>query len=169
MSWNYLGVFQAETSSIGGEYIKAQYRKNKPFFSLFFLPFHCTMYRPNGPPPIPSHTGDDEFDQYPLNDTNFVEQRPVMQSPFADPFSASVEQNYTVEQHEPPMPTYDTSNQPLLNSPPSMPMPQPFSPSPTSLGGGGGNENEAPPVYFTGAPRRQPRRYKTSKLPLGYP
>lgn len=126
------------------------------------------MYRPNGPPPIPSHTGDDEFEQYPLNDTNFVEQRPVMQSPFADPFSASVEQNYTVEQHEPPMPIYDTSNQPLLNNPP--PMPQPFSenrypdtpPAPNGLGGGGSG-NEAPPFYFTGAPRRQPRRYKTSK------
>ncbi|KAL9548850.1 Chitin synthase, class 1 [Mucor bainieri] len=126
------------------------------------------MYRPNGPPPIPSHTGDDEFEQYPLNNTNFVEQRPVMQSPFADPFSASVEQNYTVEQHEPPMPTYDTSNQPLLNNPP--PMPQPFSenrypdtpPIPTGLGGGG-NENDVPPFYFTGAPRRQPRRYKTTK------
>jgi chitin synthase len=126
------------------------------------------MYRPSGPPQIPSHSRDDEYDQYPLNDTNFVEQRPAMQSPFADPYSASVEQNYTIEQHGPPMPSYDTSNQPLLDSNQLPPMPQPFSenrypespPPPLGLN----IESEVPPFYFTGAPRRQPRRYKTSKL-----
>ncbi|KAI9486061.1 MAG: chitin synthase 1 [Benjaminiella poitrasii] len=142
------------------------------------------MY-PSGATQLPSHAKDDEFEQYPLNDTSFVEQRPVMQSPFSDP--------YTVEEHAPPMPTYD-SNQPLLphNSHTSMPMPpaplssmqSPFidGPSPYSEGPlppplsspflDGPSPppmmdpsfgNESPPVYYTGAPRRQPRRYKTTK------
>ncbi|KAI8636718.1 chitin synthase 2 [Parasitella parasitica] len=115
------------------------------------------MYRPSGPPPIPSHTRDDEYEQYPLNDTSFVEQRPVMQSPFADPFSAAIDQSYSVEQHEPPMP----SNQPLLNHPP--PMPQPFSEKRYPDTSPFPPENETPSFYFTGAPRRQPRRYKTTK------
>ncbi|KAI8979668.1 chitin synthase 2 [Mycotypha africana] len=123
------------------------------------------MYN-NGPPqPLP-HLRDEEYDQYPLSETNFVEQRPVIQSPFVDPYPA-------VEEHQPPMPTYDSS-QPLLQNPTIMtpPMPQPYgNGSPysesTTLPIPGGYESpmggRASPGFYTGAPRRQPRRYKTTK------
>lgn len=113
------------------------------------------MYPPTGPPHPPSHTSQD---QYPLNDTNYVEHRPV-QSPFSDPYP--LEQSYTVETHEPRMPIYD--NQPLLQNN-TMPMPYPendYSVKPEVY-----NEHieHVTPTYFTGAPSRQLRRYKTGKL-----
>lgn len=127
---------------------------------------------PTGPPQLPSHLGsDDEYDQYPLNERDFIERTPVMQSPFSDP--------YPVETHEPPMPTYDS--QPLLQQnhpimPTAMPLPYannrystPTSPPPNQDVFNDNNkfntEGTTPP-YFTGAPRRQPRRYKTSKYSL---
>lgn len=114
------------------------------------------MYPPTGPPHIPLHQHQDEHAEYPINDTSFIEHRPV-QSPFSDPYP--LEQSYTVETHEPPMPVYD--NQPLLY-PNAMPMPY----SDESIKPEVYNEQveNVTPTYFTGAPRRQPRRYKTSKF-----
>lgn len=118
------------------------------------------MYPPTGPPQPPSHTREEEFGQYSVNDTNFVEQRHV-QSPFSD--SYPLEHSYAVEIHEPPMPVYD--NQPLLQN---NAMPMPFSENVYSDPVKPEIYNEqietAVPTYFTGAPRRQPRRYKTSKF-----
>ncbi|KAI7905099.1 chitin synthase 1 [Cokeromyces recurvatus] len=142
---------------------------------------------------LPPHKEDEEFENYPLNNTNFVEQRPVMQSPFTD--------SYVVEEHTPPIPTYESS-QPLLphnnqsstampippqppssnmispfadgpfpfsdGPPPPLSMPSPFAEHPMSppiIDNNNNNNfgNESPPVYYTGAPRRQPRRYKTTR------
>jgi hypothetical protein len=96
------------------------------------------------PPQPPTHSGNEEFEEYPLNDTRFIEQRPVMQSPFIDVYPAD----------RPRIQPYD-SNQPLLRTtpPPVMPMP-----SPNNI-----SYNDSAPGYYTVAPRRQPRRYKTSK------
>lgn len=125
------------------------------------------------PPPRPPHGDEEDYDRYPLETTRFNEQQPVLhqQSPFED--------SYTVEEHAPPIPVYE--DQPLLHnsqpiiSPqisPSIPMPspghspyssvptnEPYPQYPTADIGDNGQQ----PVYFTGAPRRQPRRYKTSK------
>lgn len=127
------------------------------------------MYTPIGegqPPRIPSHNNSNE--EYPLNETNFVEHVP-QQSPFSDPYP--LENSYSVETIEPRMPVYD--NQPLLSSnPTAMPSPIPYpennhfstdnvylTPNPPPPFNQGNND----PAFFTGAPRRQPRRYKTSE------
>jgi chitin synthase len=130
------------------------------------------MYPP-GPPQRPPH-GEEEFERYPL-ETRFNEQQPVLQqSPFED---------YVVEEHAPPLPVYEDqpllqTSQPVMSPPrmsPSIPMPfpdhGPYSSVPTNepypqyppadMGESFGNNS--PDMYFTGAPRRQPRRYKTSK------
>lgn len=136
------------------------------------------MYPP-GPPQRPPHGDEQDFERYPLETTRFNEQQPVMQqSPFED--------SYTVEEHAPPIPVYEDqpllqSSQPITSPPPrmspSIPMPfpdhGPYSSVPTNepypqyppaaIGETFGNQADSPPVYFTGAPRRQPRRYKTSK------
>lgn len=112
------------------------------------------------PPQPPTHAGNDEFEEYPLNDTHFVEQRPVMQSPFTNLYPQEV---------PPRLQPYD-SNQPLLpnpSPPPLMPMPYPetnqYPDLPPHISYDI-NTNGSSPGYYTNAPRRQPRRYKTSKL-----
>lgn len=124
------------------------------------------MYQP--PPPGQKS----EQDQFPLQDTQFSHQPPVSRSPFDD-------DHYPADQH---MPQYD--HQPLLDSgmganpqyPPVNNYPPP--PSPGSSPYPQYNTNSpvgGPPTYFTPpspnmhygeAPRRQPRRYKTSKYSL---
>lgn len=118
------------------------------------------MYpRPSAPPQLPSHSNsDNEYDQYPLNETNFVERQPVMQSPFSDPYPP-LESSYHVETHEPRMPIYDS--QPLLSSNNTISMPMPDNRYSNIPNEQYNNDNDA--SFFTGAPRRQPRRYKTSK------
>lgn len=113
----------------------------------------------------PSQSEDEE---YALDETHFVERGLALQSPFLDQYPNT--SSYSVETHEPPIPLYD--NQPLLNHdsiPMSMPVPMsvsepyinPISPmNPIVL-----NDNtENVPIFFTGAPKRQPRRYKTSEF-----
>ncbi|KAI8354001.1 chitin synthase 2 [Blakeslea trispora] len=120
------------------------------------------------PPPPPDHKA--EHDQYPLQDTQFSNQPPVSRSPFDD-------DHYPADQH---MPAYD--QQPLLASgmaPASYPS-HPYPPGPPSPGGGmmspypsyGGESSPATPQYFNPpspnmhygeAPKRQPRRYKTTR------
>lgn len=147
------------------------------------------MYRNSTAPPTHTGSSDDEYDQYALNERNFIEMRPpaMHSSPFSDP--------YPVETHEPPMPVYDY--QPLLqqhkNTPPPMrmnmpsphTMPLPWTNNRYSSNLSSSNlsstnqtphdvyndtsklnEDSSTPPYFTGAPRRQPRRYKTSMLSL---
>jgi hypothetical protein len=132
-----------------------KYAKGRMFSHSFFFVFK--MYPQ--PPRPPTHNRNDEFEEYPLNDTGFIEQRPVMQSPFIEA--------YPPEERQPRLQPYD-SNQPLLQTnpspPPVMPMPMPYPDNnrysvtpPISYDG-------SSPVYYTNAPRRQPRRYKTSKL-----
>ena len=116
------------------------------------------MYpNPGGPPPPPpGHKS--EYDQYPLQDTQFAPQPVERMDPFADP--------YPDQQR----PAYD--NQPLLRDPP-----QPFYPPDNSFHqeqpqqpGGSPSPRPAfvappsPNMHYGGAPRRQPRRYKTSKF-----
>ncbi|KAI9268533.1 chitin synthase 1 [Helicostylum pulchrum] len=113
----------------------------------------------------PSQSDDEE---YALDETRFVERGLAPQSPFLDQYPNT--SSYSVETHEPPiMPLYD--NQPLLNHdtiPMTMPMPMPIpgrypnsmSPvNPVVLN----DSAENVPVFFTGAPKRQPRRYTTTK------
>lgn len=138
-------------------------------FSLFFIfdffHFASTMYQPNQK---------SEHDQFPLQDTQFSNQPPITRSPFDD-------DHYPADQH---MPQYD--HQPLLASgmPPGPPGPPGYppvnnAPYPPSPGGASpypsySNNSSSPtiPQYFNPpspnmhygeAPRRQPRRYKTSK------
>lgn len=107
-----------------------------------------------------------EHDQFPLQDTQFSHQPPVTRSPFDD-------DHYPADQHTP---QYD--HQPLLDSHNQYP-PAPPSNFPSSPGGspypqyntnsptGGPPTYFAPPspnMHYGEAPRRQPRRYKTSKL-----
>lgn len=113
-----------------------------------------------------------EHDQFPLQDTQFSHQPPVTRSPFDD-------DNYPADQH---MPQYD--HQPLLDSGvgPNLPYPPVNNNYPPSSPGASPypqyNSNSpvgGPPTYFTPpspnmhygeAPRRQPRRYKTSRFYL---
>ncbi|KAI7851910.1 chitin synthase 1 [Circinella umbellata] len=116
------------------------------------------MYpNPGGPPPPPpGHKS--EYDQFPLQDTQFAPQPVERMDPFADP--------YPDQQR----PAYD--NQPLLRDPP-----QPFYPSDNSFHqeqqpqqpGSSPSPHAAfaappsPNMHYGGAPRRQPRRYKTTR------
>ncbi|KAK4510924.1 Chitin synthase, class 2 [Mucor velutinosus] len=120
------------------------------------------MYQPNQK---------SEHDQFPLQDTQFSNQPPVTRSPFDD-------DHYPADQH---MPQYD--HQPLLASsmppgPPGYPPvnnpPYPPSPGDTSPYPSYSNNSSSPtiPQYFNPpspnmhygeAPRRQPRRYKTTR------
>lgn len=113
-----------------------------------------------------------EQDQFPLQDTQFSNQPPVTRSPFDD-------DHYPADQH---MPQYD--HQPLLASgmaptppvgggyPPVNNPPYPPSPGETSPYPSYNSNSPTTPQFFTPpspnmhygeAPRRQPRRYKTSK------
>ncbi|CAO0802047.1 unnamed protein product [Mucor circinelloides] len=119
------------------------------------------MYQPNQK---------SEHDQFPLQDTQFSNQPPVTRSPFDD-------DHYPADQH---MPQYD--HQPLLASgmppgpgyPPVNNPPYPPSPGDTSPYPSYSNNSSSPtiPQYFNPpspnmhygeAPRRQPRRYKTTR------
>jgi hypothetical protein len=90
-----------------------------------------------------------EFDQYPMQDSSFS-SRPINRGNvgynLADPFDDTN------------TPYSDSMNQPLLNSP---------SPSPSGYFDNGSGVRFNPPAspgpHFGEAPRRQPRRYKTSK------
>lgn len=150
----------------GGNYKKKQsnfFFSRLLFFSFFFL--IIIMYPLTRTSP-PSQSDDEE---YALDETRFVERGLAPQSPFLDQYPNT--SSYSVETHEPPiMPLYD--NQPLLNHdtiPMTMPMPMPIpgrypnsmSPvNPVVLN----DSAENVPVFFTGAPKRQPRRYTTSKF-----
>jgi chitin synthase len=114
-----------------------------------------------------------ESDQFPLQDTQFSNQPPITRSPFDD-------DHYPADQH---MPQYDHQpllasgmNQPPTQYPPVNPPYPPASPSspypPYNAGGAPPSPNDVP-QYFTPpspnmhygeVPRRQPRRYKTSKF-----
>ncbi|KAI9019533.1 chitin synthase 1 [Phycomyces nitens] len=98
-----------------------------------------------------------EHDQYPLHDTQFVPQQMDRNSPFADPYP----------EDQPPPTGYD--HQPLLrDNAPSYP------PDPFGQPGGGYPPQQtmyppqpmgppSPNMRFGDAPRRQPRRYKTTR------
>ncbi|KAG0749821.1 hypothetical protein G6F57_002962 [Rhizopus arrhizus] len=105
-----------------------------------------------------------EHEQFPLHDTQFSYQPPVHNTPFGDTY-----------QEEQPQPFYD--NQPLLTSPPYPPVHRPPNPAVGSpyppyqnpgppSPGIPGNLNPLPPsptMHYGQAPRRQPRRYKTTR------
>lgn len=110
------------------------------------------MYNHRSPPPT--------HDQYPMRETHFSPQPTDRRSPFVDPY----------EDHAPPAPTYD--NQPLLRQHATGAPMSPYA------GGGGypqgagsphaqfaptGGMPGSPAMHYGEAPRRQPRRYKTSK------
>ncbi|KAF7728325.1 Chitin synthase, class 1 [Apophysomyces ossiformis] len=105
------------------------------------------MYPSNQP-----HTAEhkSEHDQYPLHETQFVPQQMDRGSPFADPYPEE-------PQHAPG--AYDS--QPLLNNPSQPPYPMPNTPP--------SNYPQYPPappspnMHYGEAPRRQPRRYKTTR------
>ncbi|RCI01912.1 Chitin synthase, class 1 [Rhizopus stolonifer] len=86
---------------------------------------------------------EDEFEQCPLNDTDFLEVRPAVRS--SGPYSIV-----------PPM----HDNQPLLH--PISTIPQPTLSSEMHLSSSMEKNNE-PMYYMTRAPKRQPRRYKTTR------
>ena len=97
------------------------------------------MYR--SPPPTHHKS---EYDQYPMHETNFSPRPGDRGSPFADPYM------------DPPMQRNNFDHQPLLQQPAS-----PYvggSPRPVQFMPG------SPNPRYGEAPRRQPRRYKTSKL-----
>ncbi|KAI8376085.1 chitin synthase 1 [Radiomyces spectabilis] len=112
------------------------------------------MYPSQHPPPGP--TPKSEYDQYPMHETQFVPQPIDRNSPFADPYPEE-------PAHQPG--AYD--HQPLLrdNSAPSYQEPYPHhQPSPVSPGAV--YPQFAPPspnIRYGEAPRRQPRRYKTTR------
>ncbi|ORY91906.1 chitin synthase 2 [Syncephalastrum racemosum] len=115
------------------------------------------MYPNNPPPPPPGHHQKSEYDQYPLQDTQFAAQPVDRGDPFADPYS---------EEHQQNMPVYD--NQPLLNNPTgSFGYPPPGTPAaPASPFQQPSPQMQPPPspnMHYGGAPRRQPRRYKTTR------
>ncbi|KAL1931482.1 hypothetical protein VTP01DRAFT_9625 [Rhizomucor pusillus] len=110
------------------------------------------MYNHRSPPPT--------HDQYPMRETHFSPQPTDRRSPFVDPY----------EDHAPPAPTYD--NQPLLRQHATGAPMSPYA------GGGGypqgagsphaqfaptGGMPGSPAMHYGEAPRRQPRRYKTTK------
>lgn len=117
------------------------------------------MY-PNNPPPPPGHQTP-EYDQYPMQDTHFAPPQHVDRGdPFADPYP----------DHAAAPGAYD--NQPLLRGSPA---PYPRNDEYFSPGAGAGAPPSpqpefpaftppSPNMHYGGAPRRQPRRYKTSKL-----
>lgn len=111
------------------------------------------MYPNHPPPPVPGHKS--EYDQYPLQDTQFAPQPMDRGDPFADPYPA---------EHPQAQAAYD--HQPLLrdnNMYPPPPQPDPTymaeQPSPYPQ-----YAPASPNMHYGGAPRRQPRRYKTSKF-----
>lgn len=98
------------------------------------------MYR--SPPPTHHKS---EYDQYPMHETNFSPRPGDRGSPFADPYM-----------DQPPMQRNNFDHQPLLQQPAS-----PYvggSPHPVQFMPG------SPNPHYGEAPRRQPRRYKTSKF-----
>lgn len=101
--------------------------------------------------PAPQGTPHGEYDQYPMQDTSFLSQ-PVNRGghpgyQHADPFDDN-SGGYSESMHEP-----------LLNSPAP-------SPSPSGYIDNNSGVHFVPPAspgpHFGEAPRRQPRRYKTS-------
>ncbi|KAI7874287.1 chitin synthase 1 [Lichtheimia hyalospora FSU 10163] len=96
------------------------------------------MYR--SPPPTHHKS---EYDQYPMHETNFSPRPGDRGSPFADPYM------------DPPMQRNNFDHQPLLQQPAS-----PYvggSPRPVQFMPG------SPNPRYGEAPRRQPRRYKTTR------
>ncbi|KAI8577002.1 hypothetical protein K450DRAFT_253911 [Umbelopsis ramanniana AG] len=102
--------------------------------------------------PAPHGTSQGEYDQYPMQDTTFLSQ-PVNRGghpgyQHADPFDDH-NAGYS-----------ESMNEPLLNSPAP-------SPSPSGYPDNNSGIKFAPPAspgpYFGEAPRRQPRRYKTTR------
>lgn len=131
------------------------------FFFFFFLTIK--MY-PEGPKP--------EHDQFPLQDTQFSNQPPVHRSPFEDPYPE--DQPHFDKQPLLTSPAYPPTQYPTSPPPPNFPgspaVQQPYppfnnNPSPVSPGVPA-YFNPAPPspnMHYGQAPRRQPRRFKTSK------
>ena len=131
------------------------------------------MY-PNHPLPQPPGQKS-EYDQYPLQDTQFAQQpvdraepfRPQTVDPFADPYPDQPQHGYDHQpllrdtpqfpSAEPPYPPQQ--QQPGFMAPPS---PQPPYGAPTSPNMQYGGAPPSPNMHYGGAPRRQPRRYKTS-------
>lgn len=103
-----------------------------------------------------------EYDQYPLQDTQFTNQPPITRSPFDD-------DQYPTDNT--PM-HYD--QQPLLNHPPYPPQnlypshPGDVSPYPTYTNSSPSIPQHfnppSPNMHYGEAPRRQPRRFKTSNF-----
>lgn len=132
--------------------------KNKGLFFFYYFFFFYSSHQMY--PGVPRS----EHEQFPLHDTQFSYQPPVHNTPFGDTY-----------QEEQPQPFYD--NQPLLTSPPYPPVHRPPNPAVGSpyppyqnpgppSPGIPGNLNPLPPsptMHYGQAPRRQPRRYKTSK------
>ncbi|CEG66965.1 Putative Chitin synthase 1 [Rhizopus microsporus] len=121
------------------------------------------MY-PEGPKP--------EHDQFPLQDTQFSNQPPVHRSPFEDPYPE--DQPHFDKQPLLTSPAYPPTQYPTSPPPPNFPgspaVQQPYppfnnNPSPVSPGVPA-YFNPAPPspnMHYGQAPRRQPRRFKTTR------
>ncbi|KAI9314902.1 chitin synthase 2 [Dichotomocladium elegans] len=104
-----------------------------------------------GPPP-PGHKA--EYDQYPLQDTQFAPQQVDRADPFRSPPTDPFADPYIDHHHQHQHQAYD--NQPLLRDAPSYPSSdtyqRPVFAAPPS-----------PNMHYGVAPRRQPRRYKTTR------
>lgn len=142
-------------ASVQSLFFTIKLKLTKSFFFSLLSFLKKTMYQP--PPGQKS-----EYDQYPLQDTQFTNQPPITRSPFDD-------DRYPAD--NPPM-HYD--QQPLLHNPPSYPPsnvypPHPGdSPYPSYPGSSPSIPQQfnppSPNMHYGEAPRRQPRRFKTSKF-----
>jgi chitin synthase len=113
------------------------------------------MYQPSNNP---------EQDQYPLQDTQFSNQPPVNRSPFEDPYP----DEHGTPAHQPLLNSQTTVYPPsgnFQNTPPYPPYHNNNSSSPVvPQDNYVGFNPPSPNMHYGEAPRRQVRRYKTSKV-----
>lgn len=118
-------------------------------------------------PPPPGHGP--ENDHYPLQETQFSNNPgPINRSPFEDPYHE--EQNQGAFDHQPLLNSHAGGYPPAPGTPATYPpspggsLPQ-YPSSPSTPGGAYPTYNPpSPNMHYGDAPRRQPRRYKTSKF-----